>query len=112
VAAITWTDVTDVAPGDPRVANFPAGGQLKILNLVNCDLKPGDFGGENSNRYKLARAYLAAHFASIRYQVTTAQSEGGVSQSFAPPPIGELMETAYGRAYRDLLVAPRAPIAL
>jgi Protein of unknown function (DUF4054) len=112
VADITWIDVTDVAPNNPLVANYPTGGQAKVLALVNCDLKPGDFGGVDSPRYRLARAYLAAHFASTRLYIATAQSEGGVSQSFAAPPMGDLQETAYGRAYCDLLVAPRAGIVL
>lgn len=112
MADITWQDVVDVAP---KLANYSAGGQLKILALVNQDLSPADFGGVDDPRFTLARVYLAAHLGTLSrfaFGVITGESEGGVSRSYAIPPWANLRQTVFGQAYCDLLVAARAPVVL
>lgn len=62
MAAITWDNVTDHAP---ELSTVDSDAQDDILAYVNTVLAVVKFGGEDSPRTKLARIYLAAHFASL-----------------------------------------------
>jgi hypothetical protein len=107
MAAITWTDVTDVAPA--MSTGVPVGFQTKILAYVEEVVNPAAFGGEDSITYLLARSYLAAHYAALYKEGTfgtvgpvTSMSEGGVSQSFAstmPQAESSIGRTNYGDAF-------------
>jgi hypothetical protein len=105
---IDWDDVVEVA-ADLANPAIPVEFQTDILDYVNRHVHPGGFNGENSSTYKLARAYLAAHFGLMQKNrgtggqgPVTSKSEGGVSISYATtfvPGAEDLAETAYGRAF-------------
>jgi hypothetical protein len=84
VAAITWTDVTNVAPELSTIASTV---QTALLLLVNDYLDPDTWGGEDSQKLLSGRAYLAAHLATLgkRKGVNgqlTAEAGGGLSRSY------------------------------
>lgn len=61
MAAIVWQDVVDVAA---EFCSISLTAQFLILDDANAAFAPDLFGGEESPRLKLLRAYAAAHFAS------------------------------------------------
>lgn len=69
MAAIIWTDVTNVAP---ELASISVGAQTLFLAVANTALKVSVWGGEESPRLKLGRVLFAAHLAS-----PTASGTGG-----------------------------------
>lgn len=112
---IIWTDVvaysSALAAVDPIV-------QSDLLAYVNTRFA-AVFGGENSPTTRLARIYVAAHFASLpgageqrAAGAVISQTRGPVSQSFAPPPTGSgddtWSDTQWGRRYKQLLAGSRA----
>jgi hypothetical protein len=111
VASITWDDVKAVAANDPKVSSAPPATQAIVLAYVNAELDPCAFqGGEGGPRIKIARAYLAAHLASLgpHTAVLTSMKEDDVSIGYTLPPIpvGDdpfWQRTAYGSAYRALV---------
>lgn len=109
--AIVWQDVINVSSNDPKISSAPIGTQGIILAYVNAELDPTAFqGGEGGARIQIARAYLAAHLASLgpHTAVLTSMKEDDVSIGYTLPPIplGDdpfWQRTAYGSAYRALV---------
>lgn len=109
---ILWTDVTGMFPNDTVLAAVPVAAQTLILSRVEM-LSATFFGGDDSDRFKLARIYLAAHTGLEASRngappsgPLTGQSEGGASESFAVPPIllkGSHSSTQYGVMFDDLV---------
>lgn len=106
MAAIIWTDVVALAP---ELSGVAAGAQTDILAYVNTAHSVVNWGGETSPRLRLARIYLAAHFASSGALgnaggSVTSKSEGEVSVSFGNATSADaLAATAYGRLYGQIL---------
>lgn len=108
MAAIIWTDVVALAP---ELSGVAAGAQTDILAYVNTAHSVVNWGGETSPRLRLARIYLAAHFASSGTLgnaggSVTSKSEGEVSVSFGGyggTSADALAATAYGRLYGQIL---------
>jgi hypothetical protein len=110
-APITWDDVVAVAPelADDAVA---VAYQLMALGYVEEVVSFSEFGCVDSYRYKLARAYLAAHIATYfgwegaEYDVAS-MSEGGVSVSYMAAGGGAdgdlLGATGYGTMFLALV---------
>lgn len=106
MADIIWTDVVAVAP--ELATDVSADFQTMVLAYVNTVVAPAQFGGEDSIIFKLARAYLAAHYASLFVDGSlggaqmTSMSEGGVSASFSVDTAGgenALSSTTYGDTF-------------
>lgn len=114
MANIIWEDVVGVAPelgqlvnGSPKISLV---GQDMILQLANSYFDPANFGGETTStgattpKLKSARAYLAAHFATLQLRRGTpgavaSASAGGLSRSFMQPQLNlstTLQLTSYG----------------
>lgn len=117
---VTWTNVTDQAPELARVSN---GAQTAILKYVNTTIKVANFGSEASPKLFMARVMLAAHMGTISRRrgqpgARTAQSSGGVSESFTGVALTGLAAlyatTAYGIEYVRLVgtSAARAGLVL
>lgn len=111
MADITWTDVVAVAP--KLATGVPNASQTVFLAYANERVVATEFGGENSETFTLARAYLAAHLAAMMQQgavgqsgPVTAESEGGVSRSYAFVQLSHpsiLSSTNYGKMFLTLL---------
>jgi hypothetical protein len=107
---ITWADVIAMFPAEAALAAVPVPAQDLILARV-AELSRSFFG----ERYELAQIYLAAHLAIVGAQGAAspagpviAQSEGGVSISYAAPmssSVGPHASTSYGRLFDDLVRA-------
>lgn len=114
MAAITWTDVTDIAA---ELASVGTNARTKILAFVNEALDETLFAnGEADSRLHLARIYLAAHFGSGALAGSgssgpagpiTSESAGGLSRSYgsmAAAVAGGLVSgTWYGNQYLALI---------
>lgn len=103
MANITWDDVVKLAPApeleDPAVDTDL---QTELLKLVNSEiLNVRIFGGSDSAKYKLARVYIAAHFASLS---PTATASGGTSGTVGP--ITSESEGGISRSYGDMTTVP------
>ncbi len=127
MAAIVWSDVTTVAPS---LATVDVAAQSLYLTFVNSAIDWRLFAnGESDNRLKMARIYLAAHYAT---SATIAESTGGVgaagpvtsegagslsrsygfntfSTSGSDPSLGS---TQWGRLYRLIMRPTRGGIVL
>lgn len=117
--AIVWSDVVAVAPS--MVTGVSASFQTLILGYVNEVVQASEFGGENSFTFKLARAYLAAHYAYLHTLDSSgaagdvigpivSKSEGGVSISYGSSTTsggaggaGLLGSSDYGDAFMSLV---------
>lgn len=123
MADITWADVAAFAP---NVSTFAAGAQTDVLAYVNTELDSSGFGGDDSPGYRIARIYLAAHFATASqagaaiagtYGVAS-ESAGGLSISYGGSAFSlsasALGSTPYGTLYLGLLnqSAFRAPVVV
>lgn len=102
MAAITWEDVAGHAPELRRLSTRA---QTDILALANDPtyLNVTNFGGEDTNKLRLARIYLAAHFGTMdrRRGIPGAVSStalGPASRSYAHPADWRtfLQATSYG----------------
>lgn len=95
--------------------------QADILELVNVGFPslPAVFDGEEGIKTRLARIYIALHYASLpgageqrAAGAVTSETRGGLSRSFAPPAGGSgaeiWNETQWGRRYLQLLRGSRA----
>lgn len=121
MAAIVWTDVTDHAT---ELSTIVVDAQTTILAYVNASttIEPTLFDGEASARLKLARIFLAAHFATYTPMgasgaagPVTAETAGRISRSYASGMTSAaLATTTYGQAFDDILKSSgaRAWIAL
>ena len=104
MAAIVWTDVTDLAP---ELSTIPLGGQTAILALVNDYLDPDTWGGEDAPKLHSGRCYLAAHLATLgkrkgKSGSVSSEAAGGLSRSYAMPAMlstSTLQLTSYGAMY-------------
>ena len=104
MAAIVWTDVTDLAP---ELSSTPLGAQTAILALVNGFLDVATWGGETSDKLHSGRCYLAAHLATLgrrkgKSGTVSAEAAGGLSRSYAMPAMlstSTLQLTSYGALY-------------
>lgn len=115
---VTWDDVVMV---DPTLATgIPDAYKALILAFVNS-LNPDMFKGPSSPTFKLARVFLACHFAQFPRASKTggnrgpviSQSEGDVSQSFAVATMmttSALGSTEGGRYYQLLVQASPARV--
>lgn len=118
MAAITADDLiaysAAMAAMDPVV-------MADILNLVNLGFPalPEIFDGEDGYKTRIARIYIALHFASLPGAgeqraggAVTSESRGGLSRSYAAPPTSsgdsEFNDTQWGRRYLLLLRGSKA----
>lgn len=123
MAAITWTDVTDL---DASLSTVAASVQTWILADVNTRFDVAIFGGESATRAKQARILAAAHIAKALGSAAsgtsgpvTSESEGDLSRSYGFSggtfdPNG-LNLTTYGQLLRALIwscAGARAPLVL
>lgn len=125
MAAITWDDVTDIAAA---LASVAPDAQTIYLLFVNEALDVRLFpNGETDNRLKLARIYLAAHYAASDIAANasggagaagpvTAESAGTLSRSYASMTTSTsdplLESTSYGRLYRLIMRPMRGGVVL
>jgi hypothetical protein len=112
--AITWSDVTAIAP---ELSTAAAGTQTAILTLVDLMVDDGAWG-DLANQ---GRAYLAAHLGTVSGSgsgsgsgAVTEEKIGPLSRSYADPGSGDndLATTKYGRFYKYLMRTPLAIPAL
>lgn len=106
MAALTWADVVNVAP---ELSTVSSTRQTLFITLAEERVSNEFFRGVDAKTYLLARAYLAAHFATMPgtgsigpVGATTSMSEGGVSESFSqvtPRTMSLLSTTSYGRMF-------------
>jgi len=119
MADITWAMVEDF---DAALSTVGTDAQTAILAYVNDLLDVGMFGGEASATVKLLRIYLASHMGTILNNhaggvsgPVTAQSAGGLSQSYAAfASDTSLGTTAHGQMYLAMIQnsLARAPVLL
>lgn len=117
MAVIAWTDVEALAPELTSVG-VPA--QTMYLAMANTFLNVGMLDGEDGPRVKLARIYLAAHFATLDRLRGNAiagpvvsESRGGLSRSYAnltqmSLASGLFGQTTYGQNYATLVRTSKA----
>lgn len=109
MAAILWSDVTGMFSTDVALAALTVAAQDAILAWVNEQLNVDLFGGEDAPKTRLARIHLAAHMATMGRRggaagPVTSSSAGGLSRSFATPPISANYDaTSYGSVFKMLL---------
>lgn len=109
---IIWNDVTGHAP---ETVDTPTGAQTDILAYVNTALNLGYFGGENSPMTKLARIYLASHFATLLPPLSgiggaasgpvTSEALGDMSRSYAVSASSVFSASLYGSTIYGRLFA-------
>lgn len=118
MAAITWTDVTDVAK---ELTTVSVGAQTAILLLVNDFLDVGTWGGEDSQKLKMGRVFLAAHIATLSAKrkgkagTVSSEAAGGLSRSYQSLATATALSlTSYGDLYTMLAksTAARAGLSL
>lgn len=107
MAAIEWSDVLEHAA---ELSTVTAGARETILGVVNAYLEVSIFGGEDSDKLKLARIYLAAHIATSAARAgaagpMTSSSAGRLSRSYAvaQSASGTFGATSYGVLLRMLI---------
>lgn len=118
MAPIVWLDVSTVSS---PLAAAALGVQTDILALVNTGFPslPEVLDGEDGIKTRLARIYIAAHFASLPGAgdqrpagAVLSESRGGLSRSFQGPatPGGDIIwnDTQWGRRYLQILRGSRA----
>lgn len=117
MADITWTHVTDHTPDLSTVA---AAVQTDILAYVNAELKVSELDGETGPKTKLARVYLASHFATAGINAAsadgpiTAEKLGDESRSYGTFDMGgsALATTGFGMQYLMLVRSSVARVPL
>lgn len=110
MADIVWADVVRVAP---ELSGVDATLQTLYLDLVNTEVNATAFGGDDSAAYKLARSFLAAHYASgigsgsdAAVGEVASETMGGLTRTYVTSSGsqgGELDSTNYGRQYTQLV---------
>jgi hypothetical protein len=111
--AILWQDVEAL---QPNLSTVSAAAQMIFLALVNEDLNPTAFGGEDSVRYHLARCYLAAHLGELERRrgvsggpvqsKTIGTSSITIAYATAMSSSDDVLRTTtWGSAYADMLLA-------
>lgn len=101
------------------LASVDIGQQTDLLAWVNAGFSHV-FDGEDGPKTRLARIYVAAHFASLPGSgdqraggAVTSETRGGLSRSYAPPPTASggddtWSDTQWGRRYKQLLLGSKA----
>lgn len=125
MASIVWADVTAIAP---TLSTVGAAAQALYLAFANEAIDIRLFNnGETDNRLKLARIYLAAHYASSGVLAdasggagvagpVTAEAAGTLSRSYASMTASAtdsgFASTEWGRLYRLIMRPMRGGIVL
>lgn len=127
MAAIVWDDVTTIVPSLSTVA---VGAQTLYLSLVNGAIDTRLFAdGENDARLKLARIYLAAHYATSggigsatgglgASGPVTGESAGTLSRSYGSHGVtgggggSSLGTTEWGRLFQLIMMPTRGGIVV
>ena len=104
MAAILWTSVIAIAP---ELAATAPEAQASLLGFVNSALDVSKYDGESGPITKMARMYLAAHFASLALLGAggpiTMERAGQLEVEYAiPRGKSEYLSTSYGRAFYQL----------
>ncbi len=99
--AITWTNVTAVAP---ELSTVAVATQTAILAQVNSELSTAVWG----SKIEIGRAWLAAHLGTIAGieeggGVVQSETVGAVSRTYAVGS-GDYTSTAYGNEFNRLLM--------
>lgn len=117
MAIIAWTDVTALAV---ELSSVAVSAQTLYLALANDWLNVSMFDGEDGPRTKMARIYIAAHFATLDRLRGLAvagpvisESRGGLSRSYANLFMTHVTQglfgtTTYGQNYEGLVRTSRA----
>jgi hypothetical protein len=110
--AIAWSNVTDVAP--ELATGVPTALQVALVALANDEIDDDVLEA----RADLARAYYAAHFATLAKRgdvsgTVVGESVGDISTQYGNnSPVGSdplFDTTSYGKAFK--LLAKHAPLA-
>lgn len=121
MADIVWSDVTDHVNA---LTSTPVNVQTTLLAYVNSRVVVSCFDGEDGPTTKLARIYLAAHFATPTGSggagtsgPVSSEKEGDVAVTYASSysmVTTELGTTSYGLNYLMLVrtSAARSPLLL
>lgn len=117
MAPITWADVTSYATTLTTVDPVQ---QADLLALVNRGFS-AVFDGEDGPKTRLARIYVAAHFAALpgageqrAAGPVVSESRGGLSRSYQAISAGggadsdTWNDTQWGRRYLQLLLGSKA----
>lgn len=100
--AITWTNVSNIAP---ELATVPIGMQTEILADTLLMMSPTVWG----SKFDMGRKYLAAHLATLDRRrgaggMLAGQTVGAVSRTFAAPSSSNFYSTtSYGQTYQEIL---------
>lgn len=110
---IAWSDVRLIAP--KLAIDDPS--QVDILEYVHSVPVERWLGGEESPRTRLARMYLAAHFATSNKigngGMLASESADGLSRTYFAPPVGWfLASTGFGRNFLAIIKASPARAGL
>lgn len=117
MAAIVWSDVTDLAS---NLSSVSSGARTVILAEVNTCFNTTYFvGGEDSEKLKLCRIYYAAHLATVAAQgasgaagPVTHEMIDRLQRSYSTPAGGIVFDgidsTSFGKALRALLKTTKA----
>ncbi len=108
---ILWTNVTDEAA--ELATGVSAGAQFALLDYANTKIDVTGLDGEDGRKTFLARVFWVAHIATLLKRrgvagARTAQSAGGVSESFTLPQmtnLGPFSQTSYGILYATIVGA-------
>lgn len=112
MAIIGWPDVTAHAP---ELSSIALNAQTDYLAMANTWVDVNAFDGEDGPKTKMARIWVAAHFATLDKLRGTAiagpvlsESRGGLSRSYAnltqmSMAAGLFGQTTYGQNYATLV---------
>ena len=121
MAAITWLDVTGIAP---ELVSLSIDAQTLILNYVNEALDITVFDGEDGALVKALRVYLAAHIGTMTSRANSNKSGAVTDKSLGPQSTkwasneskfaGQYGDTQYGVLYSTFVntSSARGPILL
>lgn len=108
MAAITWADVTAIAP---ELTDASEAVRVLVLAYVNDSVNAAALDGEEGSKTKMARVHLAAHVATVMRRSNKGQAGDVQSEALGPQSrsygaqeteLGpeDLGATGYGRTYR------------
>jgi len=111
MAAIAWTDVTELAAA---LTDLSVPAQTMILDSVNASVEVANFDGEDGPDTKLVRVFKAAHIGTLALLAqtgaagpVTSESAGKLARSYAgvDASAGEWGLTIWGRLYQGKVLA-------
>lgn len=108
--AITWSNVTDIAP---ELSTVGAAAQTAILAQANTELSVSVWG----TRIEIGRAWFAAHLATVSNRrgtggQVTSETVGSVSRGYSAGTSEGYSSSGYGQEFeRLLLTLPAARFA-